>query len=81
MSKKNKVVEHQLGSRAIANILAALRHWQEDVLEYGNFVEKDGGKQWAKLKMPDHFADEEPFTLSEIDQLCEHLNEEHKDAT
>lgn len=57
-------------ARATATILAALRYWQQDLIE-------------AETTMPDKqiiidnamfFAEDDPLTSEEIDDLCEVIN-------
>ena len=50
-----------LNERELATVLAALRYWQQDL------AENDG-------PISEHFADETPLTVEEIDALCERLN-------
>lgn len=51
-----------LNSRELAIVLAALRYWQQD------FDENEDPP------ISDHFAEEDPLTVDEIDALCERLN-------
>jgi len=57
----------RVGKRATANILAALRFWQEELVQ-------DCGAYAARSRFPDHFHDVEPYDSDEIDQLCEAIN-------
>jgi hypothetical protein len=56
----------KLSNKELATVLAALRNWQE-------ITSPEGGNKPEEL-MPDHFADDEPLTTDEIDELCERLN-------
>ena len=57
----------KIGKRTAANILAALRFWQEEMLD-------NGGVFAARERYKDHFEGVEPYTSREIDQLCERVN-------
>jgi hypothetical protein len=50
-----------LTSRELATVLAALRHWQQDLAQ-------------NQRPISEHFADETPLSVEEIDDLCERLN-------
>ena len=50
-----------LTERELATVLAALRYWQQDL------AENDG-------PISEHFVDQTPLTVEEIDDLCELLN-------
>lgn len=52
-------------ARELATVLAALRHWQQQ-LASGGLAFADG--------FP-HFVDEEPLSVTEIDNLCDRLND------
>jgi hypothetical protein len=54
-----------LTSRELATVLAALRHWQQQLAREGRAF-ADG--------FP-HFVDEEPLSVAEIDTLCDRLND------
>lgn len=54
-----------LTSRELATVLAALRHWQQQ-LPRGGIAFAEG--------FP-HFTDETPLSVGEIDSLCDLLNE------
>ncbi len=54
-----------LSARELATMLAALRHWQQK-LERGGLAFADGFQ---------HFADAEPLSVAEIDNLCDRLND------
>jgi len=51
----------QFTDRELATVLAALRYWQHDL------AENDG-------PISEHFAQETPLSVEEIDDLCERLN-------
>jgi len=57
----------RLGRRATANVLAALRFFQEELVQ-------DCGAFAARSRFPDHFVLVEPYSSEEIDQLCEAIN-------
>ncbi len=48
-------------SRELATMLAALRYWQQDL------ANNEG-------PISEHFADDTPLTVEEIDDLCERIN-------
>jgi hypothetical protein len=52
----------QFTERELATVLAALRYWQQDLAE-----NEDG-------PICEHFTDQTPLTVEEIDDLCERLN-------
>lgn len=54
-----------LSSRELATVLAALRHWQQQ-------LQRDGA---AFADGFPHFSDESPLSVEEIDSLCDLLNE------
>ena len=54
-----------LTSRELATVLAALRHWQQQ-LEREGLAFADG--------FP-HFADAKPLSVAEIETLCDRLND------
>ena len=58
-----------LTSRELATVLAALRHWQQQLPREG-VAFADG--------FP-HFSDETPLSVDEIDALCERLNQSDAD--
>ena len=64
---------YALTDKQIATILAALRYWQEEFAP-----EKDNEyaspMDYIPAKFHDHFAEVEPLTEPEIDQLCEDIN-------
>jgi len=51
----------QLSDRELATVLAALRFWQQFLTDNG-------------VPISEHFADNTPLTVDEIDHLCERLN-------
>ncbi|MBM4072699.1 MAG: hypothetical protein FJ271_27800 [Planctomycetes bacterium] len=51
----------QISDRELATVLAALRYWQQDL------AENDG-------PISEHFAEQTPLSVEEIDDLCERLN-------
>lgn len=55
-----------LSDRELATVLAALRHWQSDVIEA-----EDG-----LIFCTPHFDDHAPLSIPEVDALCERLNEQ-----
>ena len=57
----------RLTDRELATVLAALRFWQEEMLD-------DGGAYGARDRSPEHFHDVEPLERAEVDALCEELN-------
>ncbi len=50
--------------RETATVLAALRHWQEEIHAVGVRL----------LQYDSHFEQVTPLTVAEIDDLCERLN-------
>ena len=58
-----------LTPRELATVLAALRHWQQQLAREG-LPFADG--------FP-HFSDETPLSVDEIDALCERLNQSDLD--
>ena len=54
-----------ISSREHATVLAALRHWQQQLRQRGNGL-TSGYPQ---------FAEERPLSENQIDQLCERLNQ------
>jgi hypothetical protein len=56
-----------MNDRETATVLAALRFWQEEILD-------DGGIFAARRKSPDHFNGVEPLCGKEVDALCERIN-------
>lgn len=60
------VIESEQDEREIATILAALRYWQQNILDRGLYPENvsshfDGGRI-------------DPLESEEVDELCERLN-------
>ena len=54
----------RLSDRELATVLAALRHWQQNLADNEN-----------EIPVADHFDDQiTPLTVEEIDDLCERLN-------
>jgi hypothetical protein len=51
----------RLNERELATVLAPLRYWQQHLAENDNPISE-------------HFADQTPLTVEEIDDLCERLN-------
>lgn len=58
----------KLNRRERATVLAALRHWQQWMLIYGDEV------MTAGCGYAGHFADHKPLTPIEIDGLCDRVN-------
>lgn len=56
---------HDLTSRELATILAALRFWQKNALPLGVYA-------WPEFE--EHFEQEKPLSLEEVDVLCIELN-------
>jgi hypothetical protein len=54
----------ELTDREIANILVALRYWQEESGEYPELLDR----------FDDHFNPDTPLTDDEIDALCLRIN-------
>ena len=52
-----------LSNRELATVLATLRYWQQDLA-----ANEEGPIS------TEHFAEETPLTIEEIDDLCERLN-------
>lgn len=61
--KKQATAKLVLTDRQLATVLAALRYWQQDMIEDPD----------TEIISP-HFEDHEPLTAGEIDDLCEELN-------
>jgi hypothetical protein len=59
----------RLTDRELATVLAALRHWQQHLLNYPR----------AAAAM-EHFTEERPLTATQIDRLCERLNDATAEA-
>ena len=55
----------EISTRQLATILAALRYWQQDLAENGVDDIIDG----------EHFKEEKPLSVNQIDHLCEYLNQ------
>lgn len=55
-----------LTPRELATVLAALRRWQEEWT--GHHLAP------SHLRKMEHFTEERPLTMKQIDQLCERLN-------
>ena len=66
-----------LSSRELATVLAALRNWQETLtnLGLGDRSSQDVAKA-LETNLPhfDHFADEKPLTVNQVDSLCARIN-------
>jgi hypothetical protein len=66
-----------LSSRELATVLAALRNWQETLtnLGVGDRSSQDVAKA-LETNLPhfDHFADEKPLTVNQVDSLCARIN-------
>jgi len=56
----------KLDNKARANLLAALRFWQREVVD-------KVGVTGACRYMPDHFADTPPYDTDEIDAMCDRI--------
>jgi hypothetical protein len=52
-----------MNERELATVLAALRYWQQDLTD----------NHEGPISQ-EHFADQTPLTMEEIDELCERLN-------
>lgn len=63
MPKRNhKNRSTRLNKRQLATVLAALRYWQQDLVEN------------EEPPISPHFHDVTPLTDDEIDELCDQLN-------
>ena len=58
-----------LTKQEAATVLAALRYWQTAVIERRVFGKKD-----VPLFVVDHFDNNDPLGMGEIDSLCERIN-------
>jgi len=65
-----------LTSRELATILAALRHWQRGMASHRGISGPNAPTQWAFDQSFEHFDEQPPLTIPEIDDLCARLNTE-----
>lgn len=63
MTTKKHATRRPFTSQELATVLAALRYWQNDVLN------QEGARRGDA-----HFEEVNPLTASEVDDLCENLN-------
>jgi hypothetical protein len=59
----------ELNALERATVLAALRFWQDEMLGHRNEQ-----TDLARSGFPEHFADHDPLTYTEVNALCERQN-------
>ena len=71
--ENSRLLERYITARELGTILAALRYWQNDMME--ELTEAEREHRDPSIISPAHFFGSiTPLNGSEIDELCEKLN-------